>query len=203
MLRAVRFATVLDYKIDNQTWAALVANTVSINEISAERIREELVRMFLSPNRTRGWDLLDSSGLMRAILPEIDAMKGCAQPEQFHPEGDVFEHGLGSGLDVVSVFNLMHHLAPEKVLELMRLARAALRPGGCLVIGDTERPEPGADVSQVGALTGLAYYVASHARTYTLAEYSGWLREAGFSDVEVHRSDPSPWRVVIVASAPG
>ena len=104
MLRAVRFATVLDYQIDNQTWDALLANAVSINEISAERIREELVRMFLSPNRTRGWDLLDSSGLMRAILPEIDAMKGCAQPEQFHPEGDVFEHT-----------RLMLQFLPEKV----------------------------------------------------------------------------------------
>jgi poly(A) polymerase len=92
MLRAVRFATVLDYQIDNQTWAALLASAASINEISAERIREELVRIFLSPNRTRGWDLLDSSGLMPAILPEIDAMKGCMQPEQFHPEGDVFQH---------------------------------------------------------------------------------------------------------------
>src|SRR5213082_4055725 len=92
MLRAVRFATVLDYKIDNQTWAALVANAVSINEISAERIREELVRIFLSPNRARGWDLLDASGLMKILLPEIDAMKGCEQPPQFHPEGDVFKH---------------------------------------------------------------------------------------------------------------
>ncbi len=92
MLRAVRFATVLDYKIDNQTWDALVANAESINEISAERIREELVRMFLSPNRVRGWDLLDQSGLLRTILPELDAMKGCLQPEQFHPEGDVFQH---------------------------------------------------------------------------------------------------------------
>jgi poly(A) polymerase len=92
MLRAVRFATVLDYKIDKHTWDALLTNAASINEISAERIREELVRIFLSPGRTRGWDLLDSSGLMRAILPEIEAMKGCKQPEQFHPEGDVFEH---------------------------------------------------------------------------------------------------------------
>jgi poly(A) polymerase len=104
MLRAVRFATLLDYKIDNQTWDALVANAASINEISAERIREELVRIFLSPNRTRGWDLLDSSGLMRAILPEIDTMKGCKQPEQFHPEGDVFEHT-----------RLMLQFLPEKV----------------------------------------------------------------------------------------
>ncbi len=104
MLRAVRFATVLDYKIDNKTWDALVANAVSINQISAERIREELVRIFLSPKRTRGWDLLDSSGLMRAVLPEIDAMKGCEQPEQFHPEGDVFQHT-----------RLMLQFLPEKV----------------------------------------------------------------------------------------
>src|SRR6266699_1693936 len=104
MLRAVRFATVLDYTIDTHTWDALVANATSINEISAERIRDELVRIFLSPNKTRGWDLLDSSGLMRAILPELDRMKGVLQPEQFHPEGDVFEHT-----------RLMLQLLPEKV----------------------------------------------------------------------------------------
>ncbi|MEY2547385.1 MAG: hypothetical protein QOG48_2502 [Verrucomicrobiota bacterium] len=92
MLRAVRFATVLDYKIDNQTWEALVANAQAITQISAERIRDELVKIFLSPHRVRGWDLLDESGLLRAILPEIERMKGCEQPEQFHPEGDVFAH---------------------------------------------------------------------------------------------------------------
>src|SRR5256886_15600949 len=104
MLRAVRFATVLDYKIDNPTWDALIACVASINEISAERIREELLKIFLSPNRVRGWDLLDQSGLLRTILPELDAMKGCAQPEQFHPEGDVFQHT-----------RLMLELLPEKV----------------------------------------------------------------------------------------
>src|SRR5437867_6575281 len=92
MLRAVRFAALLDFRIDHQTWDALVANAPSINQISGERIREELVRIFLYPQRVRGWDLLDASGLMRAILPEVDAMKGCLQPEQFHPEGDVFQH---------------------------------------------------------------------------------------------------------------
>ena len=92
MLRAVRFATVLGFEIDPATWEAVVASASSIIQISAERIREELVKIFLSPNRARGWDLLDASGLMRAILPEIDAMKGCEQPPQFHPEGDVFKH---------------------------------------------------------------------------------------------------------------
>ena len=92
MLRAVRFATVLDFEIEPSTWDAVVAHAASISEISAERIREELVRIFMSPHRVRGWDLLDASGLMRAILPEIEAMKGCEQPPQFHPEGDVFKH---------------------------------------------------------------------------------------------------------------
>ncbi|MEY2564310.1 MAG: hypothetical protein QOH88_2503 [Verrucomicrobiota bacterium] len=92
MLRAVRFATVLGFEIEPATWDAVGTHAPSINEISAERIREELVRIFLSPHRVRGWDLLDASGLMRAILPELDAMKGCEQPPQFHPEGDVFKH---------------------------------------------------------------------------------------------------------------
>ncbi len=104
MLRAVRFATVLDYQIDPKTWDALIANAASINQISAERIREELVRIFVSLNRARGWDLLDSSGLMAAILPELEAMKGVLQPEQFHPEGDVFVHT-----------RLMLQLLPEEV----------------------------------------------------------------------------------------
>jgi poly(A) polymerase len=104
MLRAVRFATTLGYEIEKATWEALMANAPSINQISAERIRDELVRIFLSPERVRGWDLLDSSGLMRAILPELEAMKGVLQPEQFHPEGDVFVHT-----------RLMLHLLPEEV----------------------------------------------------------------------------------------
>jgi poly(A) polymerase len=104
MLRAVRFAAGLDYRIDKETWEALAANASSIIQISAERIREELVRIFLSPNRVRGWDLLDESGLMSAILPELEAMKGVLQPEQFHPEGDVFVHT-----------RLMLSLLPEKV----------------------------------------------------------------------------------------
>ncbi|OLB44135.1 MAG: phosphohydrolase, partial [Verrucomicrobia bacterium 13_2_20CM_2_54_15] len=115
MLRAVRFATVLDYQIDPTTWDALIANAASIHEISAERIRDELVRIFLSPNRGRGWDLLDASGLMRAILPEIEAMKGCEQPKQFHPEGDVFKHTrlmldfLSQKVSVPLVFAVLLH----------------------------------------------------------------------------------------------
>ncbi len=92
MLRAVRFATVLGFDIDPPTWRAVTENAVHIGEVSAERIREELVKIFTAPGRVRGFDLLDQSGLMRKILPEIEALKGCEQPPQFHPEGDVFVH---------------------------------------------------------------------------------------------------------------
>src|SRR4051794_12538979 len=66
MLRAVRFATVLGFEIEPKTFEAVVASAPSTAQISAERIRDELVKIFLSPNRARGWDLLDASGLMRA-----------------------------------------------------------------------------------------------------------------------------------------
>ena len=115
MLRAVRFATALDYQIDERTWDALVASASSINQISGERIRDEVVRIFLSSNRVRGWDLLDASGLMSAILPELPAMKGVLQPEQFHPEGDVFVHTrlmlslLPETVSVPLVFAVLFH----------------------------------------------------------------------------------------------
>lgn len=92
MLRAVRFATVLNFDLEPATWRAVCANVQHIHEVSAERIREELVKIFLSPRRVRGFDLLEESGLLREILPELEALKGCEQPPEFHPEGDVFKH---------------------------------------------------------------------------------------------------------------
>lgn len=92
LLRAVRFGTTLGFDLDGATWRAVCENARHINEVSAERIREELVKILLSPRRVRGFDLLDESGLLAAILPEIEALKGCEQPPQFHPEGDVFVH---------------------------------------------------------------------------------------------------------------
>ena len=92
LLRAVRFATVLGFDLDPATWRAVRENAPHIREVSAERIRDELVKIFFAPARVRGWDLLDESGLMREVLPELERLKGCEQPPQFHPEGDVFKH---------------------------------------------------------------------------------------------------------------
>ena len=92
MLRAIRFATVLDFEIEQHTWAALQVRAPHVTEISPERIREELDKIWKSPRRVKGFDLLANSHLMQAILPEIMNLQGCEQPPQFHPEGDVFVH---------------------------------------------------------------------------------------------------------------
>jgi poly(A) polymerase len=92
MLRAIRFATTLAFEIESRTWSAVKADAQAITVVSPERIRDELLKILVSPHRLRGFDLLDMSGLLAEILPELAALKGCDQPEQFHPEGDVFVH---------------------------------------------------------------------------------------------------------------
>ncbi len=92
LLRAVRFATVLDFEIDPETLRAIRDHATAIREVSPERIREELIRILLHPRRVCGFDLLAETGLLHAIIPEMTALQGCTQPPQFHPEGDVWIH---------------------------------------------------------------------------------------------------------------
>ena len=142
-------------------------------------------------------DLPPSAAVGRSIVEE----QGYADRIEFR-EGDVFEVGLGEDLDVVSAFNLIHHLPEERDRELVGMARAALRPGGWLVIGDSERPYPDEPVSQHGALSSLLFYTWSHSRNFGRAEVTGWLEEAGFAEVSLHRNERSPWRMVVLGQVP-
>jgi tRNA nucleotidyltransferase/poly(A) polymerase len=92
LLRAVRFAAQLDFDIEAETFAALKANAPKILTVSAERIREELIKLFRPPYAARGLDLLRDSGLLTQVLPEIAATIDCAQSPDYHPEGTVYEH---------------------------------------------------------------------------------------------------------------
>ena len=93
MLRAVRFAARLNFQIDPATLAAI--DPVAIRKISTERVFAELTRILTDGNAHRGLELLDQSGLLAELLPEIKAMQGVAQPPEHHPEGDVWVHTLG------------------------------------------------------------------------------------------------------------
>jgi poly(A) polymerase len=92
LLRVVRFAAQLGFEIEPQTLAAVRSLASKIELISAERIRDELIKLFSPPHAARGLVLLLKSGLLPGVLPEVIATLACEQSPDFHPEGTVFEH---------------------------------------------------------------------------------------------------------------
>ena len=129
MLRAIRFAARLGFAIDPGTMSAIQRLHGSIMRVSAERIRDELVRILSEGGARRGFELLDQSGLLADVLPEVAAMKGVAQPPEFHPEGDVWTHrvimleGLEGAAPALAFGVLLHdvgkpgtfRLAPDRI----------------------------------------------------------------------------------------
>jgi SAM-dependent methyltransferase len=141
-------------------------------------------------------DLPASARVGRAIVAEHDL----TERVRFR-EADALADELGQGFDVVSMFNLLHHLSAAQAAELLRRAHAALREGGYVVIGETERAAPGEAPSMIGAVSALVYYVSSGTRNYTRAELGEWLALAGFGELELHRSESTPWRLLYMARA--
>jgi len=92
LFRALRFAVQLGFEIEPSTWKALVSLAPDSKVISPERVRDELVKIFISPNPARGLDLMHDSGLLAVWIPELLEMRGCAQSPEHHPEGDVWVH---------------------------------------------------------------------------------------------------------------
>jgi len=112
LLRAIRFASVLLFQIEASTWDAVRSLAHLIEHVSAERIRDELVRGLTEGPADVFLGLLSDSGLLRHVLPEVEQLKGCEQPEAFHPEGDVFVHTK----------LLLSHLPPHPSAELAMAA---------------------------------------------------------------------------------
>ena len=94
MLRAVRFAARFGYEIEPATFDAIQKHAREIHAVSAERVHEELDKLLTEGAARRGFELLEQSGLLSQILPEVSAMKGIEQPPEYHPEGDVWIHTL-------------------------------------------------------------------------------------------------------------
>jgi poly(A) polymerase len=94
MLRAVRFASRLAFELQAATAGAIRQLAPDVSQVSRERIREELTRMLTEGHAGRAFTLLEATGLLVQVLPEVSRMKGVAQPPQYHPEGDVWVHTL-------------------------------------------------------------------------------------------------------------
>ena len=115
MLRAVRFSARFGYSVEPLTFAAIQKHAREIHVVSAERIREELSKLLTEGKARRGLELLDQTGLLAEVLPEIAAMQGIQQPPEFHPEGDVWIHtqimleGLPAGCSRTLAWGVLLH----------------------------------------------------------------------------------------------
>jgi poly(A) polymerase len=95
MLRGVRFAARFGFEVEAGTKAAMRGMAARIDGVSRERVRDELTKMLTEGQARRAFELLEETGLLAEVLPEMARMKGVEQPPQFHPEGDVWVHTLG------------------------------------------------------------------------------------------------------------
>ncbi|MGO9012301.1 MAG: CCA tRNA nucleotidyltransferase [Bryobacteraceae bacterium] len=124
LLRAVRFAARLGFSIEPATFEAMRRHAALVARVSAERVRDELVRILTEGGAAHGLDLLDESGLLAVLLPEVAAMHGVAQPPEFHPEGDVWTHtrlllaSLGPATPTLALGALLHDVGKPPVFRV-------------------------------------------------------------------------------------
>jgi len=115
MLRAVRFAARFGYELEPETFRAVRRHAKEIEQVSAERIRDELTKILTEGKARAGLELLDLCQLLPMVLPEITALKGVEQPPQYHPEGDVWVHtlmmleGLQTGVSATLAWGVLLH----------------------------------------------------------------------------------------------
>jgi putative nucleotidyltransferase with HDIG domain len=201
LLRAVRFGAALGFEIEPTTWAAVKQHAADIHDVSAERIREELVRIFTSPTRVRGFDLLVESGLMQHILPEILTLQGCEQPPQFHPEGDVFVHTramlglLPENVSIPLVFSvLFHDIGKPPTFAVDETGRIRFNGHDKVGAEMTQRIMERLKFSNAEAaaiVSGVAnHMVFKDVKTMRVSKLKRFMARPGFDDeLELHRVD--------------
>jgi tRNA nucleotidyltransferase/poly(A) polymerase len=200
MLRAVRFAARFRFEIEPATLAAIQKLHAKILRVSPERIRDELVRILTEGGARRGLELLDQTGLLADVLPEVAAMKGVAQPPEFHPEGDVWTHtlimleGLQSPSPALAMGVLLHDVGKPGTFRVAD----RIRFDGHVEVGERIAREilnrlrfSNAEIDQVIAL--IANHMRfSHVHQMRESTLKRMLRLPAFEEhLELHRLDCS------------
>lgn len=201
LMRAVRFTTTLGWELEPATWAAVQAEAPTLAKISIERIRDEFMKIMLHPNRVRGLDLLDASGLLTHILPEMEALKGCDQPPQFHPEGDVWVHTrlmLSLLPEVVSaplvLSVLLHDIAKPATRTIDETGRIRFNGHddlGAQMTGDIlRRMKFSNDIIDATVEAVLLHMKFMHVQDMRPAKLKRWMAHPTFDDqMALHRVD--------------
>lgn len=203
MLRAVRFAARFGYRIESATFAAIQERAREIHAVSAERIHEELSKLLTEGAARRGFELLDGTGLLQQVLPEISSMKNVPQPPEYHPEGDVWIHtrmmleGLPPGSPRTLAWGvLLHDVGKPQTFRPATLTGDRIRFDGHVEVGVRMAAEIGKrlkfsndDIEQVQALVAnhMKFKDVTQMRKSTLKRF---VRLAHFDEhLELHRLD--------------
>jgi poly(A) polymerase len=112
ILRAVRFTARFGFNLDPAALDAIRKFAPQIHDVSAERVRDEILKILTEGQARRGFELLDEARLLQEVFPEIKRMQGVAQPPEFHPEGDVWVHTL-------LMLEALEHSAPTLALGVL------------------------------------------------------------------------------------
>jgi poly(A) polymerase len=129
MLRAVRLAARLKFTLEAAAVEAIRKQAAEIRQVSAERVRDEIVKILTEGQPRKGFELLDATGLLQEVLPEIKRMQGVAQPAEFHPEGDVWVHtmmmleGLRSPTPTLALGVLLHDVGKPPTFSIRERIR--------------------------------------------------------------------------------
>lgn len=198
MLRAVRFAARFDFALDPAALDAIRKLAPEIKTVSAERIRDEVLKILTEARARRGFELLDQTGLLAEVLPEIKAMQGVEQPPEFHPEGDVWIHtlmmleGLRSPSKTLALGVLLHDVGKPRTFSV----RERIRFDGHVEIGATMAEEictrlrmPTRDTERVVELVRHHLRFKDFPRMKRSTQMR-FLRMEGFDEhLELHRLD--------------
>jgi poly(A) polymerase len=198
LLRAVRFAARLEYEIEADTFAAMTELAPQVTAVSAERIGAELLNIFTAAHADRALALLAETGLLAAILPEIDAMRGVEQPPKFHPEGDVFEHTrlmlgmLDSPGPALALAALLHDVGKPPTFEVADRIRFNRHDRAGAAIAETicRRLRMPNDVTATVVALVASHMTFVDIQNMRESRLKRLMREGWFADaLELHRLD--------------
>jgi len=153
MLRAIRFASRLGFSIHPDTWEALVDLGPAISSVSAERFRDELLKILTDGDACGAVKRIQKAGMLRVWLPEIEALQNVLQPKQYHPEGDVWNHTF----KCLEEMDKMHHQEGESIPETLALA-VLLHDTGKKIrthIGEDGRPRAHGHPAESARIAGV------------------------------------------------
>jgi len=198
MLRAVRFAARFNFELDGAAAKAIRELAGEIRLVSAERIRDEILKILTEGQARRGFELLDSTNLLEQVLPEVKAMQGVEQPPEFHPEGDVWTHtlmmldGLDAPTPTLALGVLLHDVGKPRTFAV----RERIRFDGHVEVGAKMAEEIGMRLRLSSRVTEQVVELVRHHLRFKdfprmkRSTQIRFLRMDGFSEhLELHRLD--------------